>query len=48
MFRDRPFDIQGGGGGGWDLKKIACFPTGAKKNKMSSMELKIKSLFFFQ
>ena len=28
------------------LKKIVCFPTGARINKMSSMKLKIKSLFF--
>ena len=29
--RDRPIDIQGGGGAAIFLKKIVCFPTGAKK-----------------
>ena len=28
---DGPFGIQGGGGLGSFLKKIVCFPTGAKK-----------------
>ena len=32
-FRDGPFDIQGGGRAGIFLKKIVCFPTGAKKIK---------------
>ena len=32
MLRDGPFDIQGGGAGIF-LKKIVCFPTGAKKIK---------------
>ena len=32
--RDGPFDIRGGGGGAAIfLKKIVCFPTGAKKIK---------------
>ena len=43
LFRDGPFDIQGGAGNLF-LKKV-CFPTGAK-NKISLMKLKIKSLFF--
>ena len=50
--RDGPFNIQGGEGV-WDiLKKIVGFPTGAKKNKMSSMKLKKKfvlhSMNFFE
>ena len=45
--RDGPFDIQGGGAGIF-LKNIVCFPTGAKKNKISSTKLKIKHLFFFE
>ena len=32
MFRDGPFDIQGGGAGIF-LKKIVCFPLEAKKIK---------------
>ena len=35
-------------GAGNFLKKIVSFPTRAKKNKMSSTKLKIKSLFFVQ
>ena len=46
VVRDGPFDIQGGGGAGIFLKRIVCFPTGEKKNKMSSTKLKINSLFF--
>ena len=41
----------GGGGAGAGIflkKKIVCFPTGAKINKMSSTKLKIKSLLFIQ
>ena len=29
--RDGPFDIRGGGGAGIFLKRIDCFPIGAKK-----------------
>ena len=42
-----PFDIQGLGG--WDFfGKNSLFPYRSEKNKMSSMKLKIKSLFFIQ
>ena len=47
--RDGPFDIQWGGGeAGIFLKKNSLFPNRGEKNKMSSMKLKIKSLFFIQ
>ena len=47
--RDRPFDIQGGGGRGWDFfEKNNFVSQHERKNKMSSMKLKIKSLFFIQ
>ena len=46
LLRDRPFDIQGGG---WDFfEKNSLFPNRGEKNKMSSMKLKIKILFFIQ
>ena len=48
--RDGPFDIQGGGG--WDfLKKIVCFPTGAKKNVFNEVKNKkfvLHSVYFFE
>ena len=40
-----PFDIWGGGGWNCFEKKIVCFPTEVKKNKMSSTKLKISSFF---
>ena len=46
ILRDGPFDIRGGGGLGFFEKN--SFPLGAKKNKISSKKLKIKSLFFIQ
>ena len=47
VFRDGPFDVQGGGG--WDFfEKNSSFPIRSEKNKMSSKKLKIKSLFFIQ
>ena len=34
VFRDGPFDIQGGGGGGWDyLEKNSLFPNTEEKIK---------------
>ena len=46
VFRDGPFDIQGGG---WDFfEKNSLFPYRSEKNKMSSTKLKINSLFFIQ
>ena len=47
-FRDGPFGIQGGGEAGILLKKNSLFPNRSEKNKMSSMKLKINSLFFIQ
>ena len=45
LVRDGPFDIQGG----WDFfEKNSLFPNRSEKNKMSSMKLKIKSLFFIR
>ena len=43
--RDGPFDILRG----WDFfEKNSLFPYRSEKNKMSSMKLKINSLFFIQ
>ena len=45
LLRDGPFDIRGG----WDFfEKNSLFSYRSEKNKMSSMQLKIKSLFFIQ
>ena len=43
LLRDGPFDFQGGLG---FFEKNSLFPNRSEKNKMSSMKLKIKSLFF--
>ena len=49
--RDGPFDIRGGGGAGIFLKKIVCFPTGAKKNvfnEVKNKNLVLHSVYFIK